>query len=67
MSDNQTVQVPMSLAPDHGVPIDRLSFPSNLNFIFKDTIPIFRAEFGDFSKWPRDGYNEVNDILAYGV
>ena len=34
---------------------------------FKDTIPIFMAEFGDFSKWPRDGYNEVNVILAYGV
>ena len=33
----------------------------------KDTVPIFRAEFGNFDKWPRDGHNEVNDILAYGV
>ena len=30
----------------------------------KDTIPIFRAEFGNFCKWPRDGHNEVNDIYA---
>ena len=34
---------------------------------FKDTVPIFRAEFGDFGKCPRDQHNEVNDTLAYGV
>ena len=34
---------------------------------FKDTVPIFRAEFGNFGKWPQDGHNEVNDIVAYGV
>ena len=32
---------------------------------FKDTIPIFRAEFGNFGKWPRDGNNAINDIFAY--
>ena len=35
--------------------------------LLKNTVPIFRAEFGNFGKWPQDGHNEVNDIVAYGV
>ena len=33
----------------------------------KDTVPIFRAEFGNSRKWPQDRHNEVNDIVPYGV
>ena len=66
MEDYETEDIELQIPPAYKV-TNGLLHSGCGNAVVKDTVPIFRAKFGNFGKWPRDGHNEVNDIVAYGV